>query len=201
MSKNDSKASGNGSAGKESSGMQAFLKEWLPYVLLLLAVVLIRIFILINASVPTESMDPTIPHPARVMGLKTSYWFSEPERGDIIVFWAPDLEKTRYVKRIIAKGGDTLEIVEGKVFLNGTELDEPYLREEMRVENYGPVTVPEGSYFCMGDNRNHSLDARYWENTWVTKDIIIGKVYFLYWPLNKISWLAGTAGDTFAAFE
>ena len=134
------------------------------------------------------------------MGLKTTYWFGEPQRGDIIVFWAPDLEKTRYVKRIIAKAGDTLEIVNGTVYLNGEELNEPYLREAMRAEDFGPVTVPEGSYFCMGDNRNHSLDARYWENTWVTKEDIIGKVYFVYWPLNKIKWIGNTAGDTFASF-
>ena len=181
--------------------MRNFFKELVPYVLILAVVILVRVFILINASIPSSSMTDTIACPSRVMGLKCAYWFSEPKRGDIVVFWAPDLPDTRYVKRIIAKEGDTLEIQGGVVYLNGVELNEPYLREPMRPEDFGPVTVPQGSYFCMGDNRNGSLDARYWENTWVTNDKLIGKVYFSYWPLSEIRWLANTDGDTFDSFE
>ncbi len=179
----------------------SFIREFVPYVLILTVVILIRIFILINASIPSGSMTNTIPYPSRVMGLKTAYWFSEPKRGDIVVFWAPDTPDTRYVKRVIGVEGDTVQIDDGVVFLNGEKLEEPYIREKMRSEDFGPVTVPENSYFCMGDNRNGSWDARYWTNTWVTNDMLIGKVYFLYWPLNQIRWLDGTDGDTFSSFK
>ena len=186
--------------------MNKYLKEYLPYIIILCIVVLLRIFVLINATIPSESMENTIPRKTRVMGLKSSYWFQEPARGDIVVFDAPDEPGTPYVKRVIGVPGDTVEVTGGHVFVNGTELTEPYLKEEMREyaftpgdEDFGPETVPEDCYFCMGDNRNASWDARFWDNTWVTKDAIVGKVYFCYWP--RPSWIDGTDGDTFDVFS
>ena len=149
-----------------SGNVRRWIREILPYAVLLGAVLLFRIFILINATIPTESMENTIMTGTRVMGLKCSYWFSEPERGDIIVFKAPDDPDTPYVKR--------------------EALEEDYLAEPME-GSFGPYEVPEGAYFVMGDNRNHSLDARYWRNTYVYKDAIWGKVYFSYWP--RLKWL------------
>ena len=181
---------GEKSAGKRrhSRGEKGprWLREILPYVILIAAVALIRIFILINATIPTESMEDTIMAGTRVMGLKCSYWISEPQRGDIIVFYAPDDPDTLYVKRIIGLPGETVEIIDGLTYIDGVLLEEDYLAEEMK-GSFGPYTVPEGAYFVMGDNRNNSLDARYWENTYLYADAILGKVYFSYWP--SLTWL------------
>ncbi len=166
--------------------MKKWIREFLPYLILLLAVLLVRIFILINATIPTESMENTIMSGTRVMGLKCSYWFSDPEQGDVIVFHAPDEPETLYVKRVIGVPGDTVEIVDGVTYVNGTALQEDYLPEPME-GSFGPYQVPEGHYFVMGDNRNHSWDARYWTNTYVSEDAILGKVYFSYWP--RLGWI------------
>ena len=202
MSKNNMDNEEASSMEAEESGKKSsMIRELLPYAVMLAIVIFVRVVILINANIPTESMEMTIPKKTRVMALTCSYWFSEPQRGDIIVFAAPDEPETPYVKRIIGVAGDKIFVSGGKVYLNDVELTEPYLKEEMDPydADFGPVEVPEGSYFCMGDNRNHSLDARYWTNTWVTDDAIVGKVYFCYWP--KPSWIDGTEGDTFAQFE
>lgn len=166
--------------------MKKWIREFLPYFILLAVVLLIRVFILINATIPTESMENTIMSDTRVMGLKCAYWFSEPERGDIIVFRAPDEPESLYVKRVIGLPGDTVEVLEGVTYVNGEPLVEDYLPEPAN-GSYGPYHVPEGHYFVMGDNRNHSLDARFWNNTYVSEDAISGKVYFSYWP--KLKWI------------
>ena len=173
-------------SSRDDSKMNSFLREWLPYIIFLIAVILFRIFILINATIPTESMVATIEKNNHIMGLKCSYWFSEPERGDIVVFHAPDTPDTLYIKRVIGTPGDTVVISDGKTYVNGEALEEDYLPEPME-GSFGPYVVPEGAWFMMGDNRNHSLDARYWKNTWVTKNLIVGKAYFRYWPPFK--WL------------
>lgn len=104
----------------------------------------------------------------RVIGSRLSYKFGDPQRGDIAIFIYPDDEakgiKTYYVKRIIGMPGDTIDIVDGKVYLNGsdTPLDEPYLHEPMEPEEPQHYEVPDGCYFMLGDNRNYSNDARRW---------------------------------------
>ncbi len=162
------------------------LHEVFFYVGVLLAAFLIWRFILLNAKVPSGSMENTIMSESRIMGLRFAYWFSDPERGDIVVFYAPDHPDTLYVKRVIGLPGDTVDIVDGKTYINGEELQEDYLPEPME-GNFGPYHVPEGAYFMLGDNRNNSADAREWTNTYVYKDAIIGKAYFSYWP--KLSWI------------
>lgn len=174
----------SGSAGKTK--FQMFMAEWLPYIIFFIVVLLFRITILINAVIPTESMVATIQKGDHVIGLKSTYWFSEPQRGDIVVFHAPDTPETLYIKRVIGTPGDTVVISNGKTYINGKQIQEDYLPEPM-IGSFGPYVVPEGSWFMLGDNRNHSLDARYWDNTWVTKDLIVGKAYFRYWP--PIKWL------------
>ena len=122
---------------------------------------------------------------SRVIGSRLSYLTSDPERGDVVIFHFPDdpTGKIYYVKRVIGLPGETVSVVDGKVYINDsdTPLDEPYLPEPME-GSYGPYTVPEGCYFMMGDNRNNSLDARFWKNQFVEKDKIIAKVLFTYFP-------------------
>ena len=166
------------------------LKEIMSYVIILVIVVLLRIFVLLNSSIPTGSMENTIPAGTRVMGLKTAYLTKDPQRGDIVIFYMPDMldegEKLLYAKRVIGLPGETVEIRDGVLYIDGAELQEDYLAEPM-TGDFGPYTVPEDGYFMMGDNRNHSADARSWSRKYVRKDEIVGKVYFSYWP--KLKWM------------
>jgi len=145
-------------------------------------------FIIANSRVPSASMESTIMTHDRVIGSRLTYrFFGDPERGDIIIFKWPDNEKVLFVKRIIGLPGETVTISDGKVYVDGNLLDEPYIREPMFPEPEMSFTVPDDAYFCMGDNRNESMDARYWHNTWVYRNKIIAKVYFRYWPgIKKI---------------
>ncbi len=149
-------------------------------------------YIIVNATIPTGSMETTIMTGDRVVANRWSYFQSIPKRGDIIIFRYPDDEQVLYVKRVIGIPGDTIEIANGKVYINhSTEpLIEPYMNEFMEGE-FGPYEVPAESYFVMGDNRNNSLDSRFWSNTFVKKDKILGKVVFRYFP--RLQWLAGTS--------
>lgn len=169
--------------------MKAEIISWIKTIVLavLLAVIVDTVFI-VNATVPTGSMENTIMTNDRILALRTSYWFSSPERGEIVVFRYPDDPSgdTLFVKRVIGVGGDTVEVRNGEVLINGEVLDEPYIREQTE-GNFGPYTVPEGHYFMMGDNRNQSLDSRYWTNTYVPEDEILGKVVLRYYKGFK--WL------------
>ncbi len=156
----------------------------------LIAFVLNR-FIIANSRVPSASMENTIMTHDRVIGSRLSYHYSDPERGDIVIFYFPDdvTEKTYYVKRIIGLPGDIIDIKDGHVFLNGSEepLEEPYLKDDMETPEELHFEVPEDCYFMMGDNRNFSSDARFWDNTYVKREKIVAKVLFRYFPsIGKI---------------
>lgn len=148
-------------------------------------------FIIANSRVPSGSMETTIMTGDRVIGSRLSYKFGSPDRGDIAIFIYPDDwdkgVKTYYVKRVIGLPGDTVDIVDGKIYINGSEtpLDEPYLHEAMDPEPPQHYEVPEDSYFMMGDNRNYSNDARRWKNKYVTEDKMVAKVLFQYFPKIK----------------
>lgn len=145
--------------------------------------------IIANSRVPSASMETTIMTKDRVIGSRLTYKFSDPQRGDIAIFRFPDDESIYYVKRIIGLPGDTIDIVDGQVYLNGSmePLDEPYLHEPMIPEPPMHFEVPEDCYFMMGDNRNYSSDARRWENTYVKREKLIAKVLFRYYPrIGKI---------------
>jgi len=152
---------------------------------MILALVLAGIInnvLIVNAQIPTESMENTIMAGDRVVALRTSYWFDRPERGDIVVFRAPDdfEHETLYVKRVIGVGGDEIYIHDGNVYLNGEAIVEPYIRNTTDGE-FGPYNVPVGSYFMMGDNRNNSLDSRMWRDQYVEMHEVLGKVVFRYY--------------------
>ena len=156
-----------------------------PVAIGLLVAVLLRTFVIFNAVVPTGSMEPTIMPGDRLVGSKLAYCFNEPERGDIITFLDPDGSGSYLVKRIVGLPGETVTIVDGKVYIDDSPvpLAEPYVNPEEQVTgDFGPYTVPEGCYFVMGDNRNHSYDARYWNTRFVERDDIKAKVAFRYYP-------------------
>jgi len=156
----------------------------------------ITTFIIANAIVPSGSMESTIMTGSRLVGNRLAYKFGNlPERGDIIIFKNPDNEKIYFVKRLIGIPGDVVEIIPnenedgyGYVKINGERINEPYLNEQMIVDQYQKFEIPEKSYFFMGDNRNHSNDARYWDHTFVKEDKLVAKVLFQYWKgLKKLN--------------
>ncbi len=138
-------------------------------------------YVIIKAEVPTGSMISTIQIDDRLIGNRLAYLFSDPKRGDIVIFPYPDDERETYIKRIVGLPGETLEIVDGVLYIDGVVYEEDYLNEPM-VGSFGPFTVPEGHYFMMGDNRNHSWDSRYWTNHYVEKGKILGKAWLRYEP-------------------
>lgn len=143
-------------------------------------------FIIINAEVPSGSMRDTIWEGDRLFGFRLAYKFSEPKRGDIIIFKFPDDETQNYVKRVIGLPNDIVQIKNGRVYINGEELDEPYIKDYILDdgETYTYI-VPEDSYFMLGDNRNNSKDSRYWVNTFVKKEKIVAKVVVRYYSGEK----------------
>lgn len=144
-------------------------------------------FVITNAVIPSGSMETTIMTGDRIIGFKLSYLFSEPERGDVIIFKFPDNESDLYIKRVIGLPGEKVQIIDGKVYINDSEtyLSEVYLNV-IPHGNFGPYYVPEDYYFVLGDNRNCSKDSRYWTNTFVAKNKIISKAIFRYYPDFKL---------------
>jgi len=143
------------------------------------AALLINRYVYCRVSSPTGSMENTFMINDKVFVFKMAYLFSEPERGDIVVFEAPDKPDEDYIKRIIGLPGETIEGIDGVVYINGEPLEESYLKEPM-LGSFGPFVVPEGHYFMMGDNRNESYDSREWKNKYVARDKIKGKAIFKY---------------------
>ena len=139
-------------------------------------------YVLINAYIPSGSMENTIMTGDRVIGLRFIRHYN---RGDIVIFPDPDGGGYYLIKRIIGLPGDTVTIQGGTVSINGTPLEEPYLKETMRKDESFSITVPDSGYFMMGDNRNDSFDARYWENKIVYEENITGKAVLRYRLLGR----------------
>jgi signal peptidase I len=148
---------------------------------------LINRFVLFNVSSPTGSMENTFMIGEKVAVLRTAYLLGKPKRGDIVVFPAPDSPEEDYIKRVIGLPGETVEGIDGVVYIDGKPLTETYLKEPMEKKNFGPYQIPEGHYFMMGDNRNVSLDARYWNNKFVALKKIEGKAVYKF-PHFKWLW-------------
>lgn len=180
--------------GKKKDDTFDFKKEMLSLIgtiaMAAAVVFLLKEFVIINAYIPSGSMEHTIQPGDRLIGNRLAYVVREPERGDIVIFRWPDNEKELFVKRIIGLPGETITIEDAMIYVDGVLLEEDYLKEEWTVDN-GPYTfeIPEGSYLVLGDNRNNSKDARYWNNTYVKEDQILGEVGFRYWPFRGIGFL------------
>lgn len=165
------------------------IQEILSYIKILAVAVIVAFlftrFIIVNAQVPSGSMENTILTGDRLIGNRLAYLFEEPERGDIVIFKYPDDESQNFVKRIIGVPGDVIQISDGHVYVNGEQLEEDYLREPMNSDGEElTYVVPADCYFMLGDNRNNSKDSRYWNNTFVSKDKIIAKVSFRYFNVR-----------------
>jgi len=158
------------------------LLEWVVVIVVAIALALfIDLVLIVNAVVPTASMENTIMVGDRIIGNRLAYKNEDPQRGDIVIFKFPDDESQLFIKRVIGTPGDTIELVDGQLYINGEAIYEPYLKEQP-MGNYGPITVPEGAYFMMGDNRNNSADSRFWNQPFVYKNKILGKAFVRYLP-------------------
>lgn len=192
----------NNKTEEKKGDMRKEVVSWVRMFVIVIAVVFVLTqFVIINVRVPSGSMENTIMTKDRLIGFRFSYWFDEPQCGDIILFSYPVDEKQTYIKRVIGLPGETVEIRDGKIYIDGSSepLEEDYLKETWTWENDGyTFKVPEGCYFVLGDNRNDSEDGRFWAQialnegkastpeeaepySYVKKDEIKGKAIFKYY--------------------
>ena len=203
-------------AKRKARGPLSFLRE-LPVLLLVafLLALLIKTFLVQAFYIPSASMENTLLVGDRVLVNKLVYRFHPPRRGDIIVFEdpTPTAEPHRnpvsafvhwlteglgvtsnpekdFIKRVIALPGETIEINEGKVFINGKQLNEPYLNPIPDLSSFGPEKVPPGRLFVMGDNRANSNDSRRGLGT-IPYDKVVGRAFVIIWPPSRVQWLHG----------
>lgn len=163
---------------------------WEALEVIVIAVVMaivLKAFIVEMYWVPSESMVPTIMVKDHVVVTKFNYWLREPERGEIVVFESPVEKNKNLIKRLIGVPGDTIEFKDNVLYINGEQVQEDYLSDEVFTADYGPITVPEEMYFMCGDNRQRSYDSRSWG--FVSKEQIIGKGVAIYWPIKHLTWL------------
>jgi signal peptidase I len=178
--------------------------DWIVTIAGAVAIVLaIKAWVINPYRIPSSSMEPTL-HCARpgsgcearfsdrVLANRFIYRFQSPERGDIIVFHTPPAAATKcgsggtFVKRLIGLPGETVTEKTGQISINGRPLIEPYVKADRRDSESGTWNVPPGQYFFMGDNRIQSCDSREWGS--VPRKNLIGKVFAVYWPPNRIGF-------------
>lgn len=160
--------------------------------ILIMVVIAVAIFVGLRLTVQTyvvygPSMQPTFWEQQRLLVNKVVYKIHEPERGDVIIFHPPDIQRDSFIKRIVGLPGETVEIKDGAVYIHKADgtvllLDEPYTKEPSNRPFQGDI-IPENNYFVLGDNRNNTNDSR---NGWtVPHDRIIGKAWLSIWPPGK----------------
>jgi signal peptidase I len=183
---------------------QRALIEWLIILaIVLVCTVVLRTFVVQSYSIPSLSMAPTLQIGDRIIVDKLSYRFGSVHRGDIVVFARPPLEDQDYadlVKRVIGLPGETISARDGHVYINGKRLYEPWLppgpqtftgplpgdsNEQFNMP--GPVKIPQGEYYVMGDNRINSEDSRFFGP--IPKSLIVGRAVVVAWPLSHIKGL------------
>jgi signal peptidase I len=186
---------------KSKNNSKSKTQEYIEAIIIaILIAVFIRTFVIQAFKIPSRSMVPTLLVGDHLLvnkfiyGVKIPYFrktiipFTDPQRGDIVVFIYPNDRTKDFIKRVIGIGGDTVEIKNKKIFINGKEYTDTfgiysdsviYPRTMQPRDNYGPVTVPRGSLFVMGDNRDESADSRFWG--FVDLKDVEGKAFIIYW--------------------
>ncbi|BCS88373.1 signal peptidase I [Pseudodesulfovibrio sediminis] len=202
------------------SSMKSFRDTVEAVVVALILAFIIRAFIVQAFKIPSGSMLETLQIGDHLLVTKFAYdvrlpstiWLDttdgkvlakvgDPERGDIIVFKYPNDESVDFIKRVIGLPGETLEIRNKVVYINGQPIEEPYTRHTKADrrpvrDDFGPVKIPEGEYFCMGDNREGSHDSRFWGT--VKRSKIVGKALVIYWSWGSLTDIRlGRIGTTF----
>ena len=175
----------------QSSGQRTALRENIESLIWAAAIALvIRTFIMAPFKIPSGSMHPTLLEGDRILVNKFLYRFQEPHRGDIIVFRYPEDRKRPFIKRLAAVGGDTVEIRDGHILVNGQLLDSAAIFATNHYYNQGAfgqegqaVRVPAGEYFVLGDNSMSSHDSRFWG--FVPRPLLIGRAMCIFWPVTR----------------
>lgn len=180
------------------------VREWTEsFIIAIVLALLIRTFVVQAFKIPSGSMIPTFKVGDRIFVNKFIYGaripFTEirlpamrdPRRGDIVVFVSPEDKKKDFVKRLIAIGGETVEIRDGRIYIDGKDIQEPLSIRSVYYYNAGDfgkegvsVKVPEDSYFVLGDNSASSRDSRYWG--FVSRKSLLGNAICIYWPLHRM---------------
>ncbi len=179
----------------DSSGWEKLWQKHRENILILLVAMVIALWVRGAIAeprfIPSDSMFPTLAIGDRLVIEKVSYHFHPPQTGDIVVFEPPPqlIEQgyhrhQAFIKRIIGQPGQTIEVKQGKVYLNQQPLPENYIAEPPEY-SWGPAQIPPGQFFVMGDNRNDSNDSHIWK--FLPQENIIGRAVFRFWPLNRLS--------------
>jgi signal peptidase I len=162
--------------------MKTFVRELLITVALAVVIFLGARFTMQTFVVLMTSMEPNFHEGQRLVVNKAAYFWGEPERGDVIIFDAPNGSDEDFIKRIIGLPGDTVAVMNGNVYVNDIALDEPYIMESPTY-TMAEREIPNDMYFVLGDNRNHSNDSH---NNWlVSRDSVIGKAWISTWPPDE----------------
>ena len=183
--KKEQETENNKTEEEKKGDMRKEVVSWIRMFVIVIAVVFVLTqFVIINVRVPSGSMENTIMTKDRLIGFRFSYWFDEPQRGDIILFSYPVDEKQTYIKRVIGLPGETIQIIDGMIYINGSV----YLETQgfPQMENAGmaaqEITLGEDEYFVLGDNRNQSEDSRFADMGNVKLEDIEGKVWAVLSP-------------------
>lgn len=164
---------------------KSVIREMLESVVIaVLLAAVIRLFILEPFFIPSGSMEPNLMVGDRIIVSKVTYYIKDPAPGDIVVFKFPLDPSRNFVKRLIAKGGDTVEIKNSILYVNNKAVAEGYLPTGLLFQDFGPQQVPQNHYFMLGDNRNNSDDSRVWG--FLNEELIVGKAEVIYWPHDRI---------------
>ena len=196
---------------KSQSGMGTLLETLLIVGVAVGLALLIQAFLVKPFRIPTESMEPTLDVGQRVLANRLSARFSNPDRGDVVVFKPPagadedpscgvpqpsdqpcprptrSRSDNNFIKRVVAVPGDRLKVIDGHVYLNGRQRREPFVRPDGECPTCDlprEITIPPGHFFMMGDNRGESADSREWGP--VPEEWIIGSAFFTYWPPREV---------------
>ena len=177
------------------SSFRAELRTWARdvFIALGLAVVII-VFLYQPVKVEGTSMSPLLSDQERIFINKFVYRVETIERGDVVVFWYPVDPTKSFIKRVIGLPGEIVEIHQGRVAVNGTALDEPYVPLQfVDRHSFGPARVPPGQYFVLGDHRSSSNDSRVFG--FVPSGLIYGKAVFVYWPMERFGTIPAAASE------
>lgn len=176
---------------KQKSVLREYVEAFAIAVALAL---LIRTFVVQAFKIPSGSMLQTLQIGDHILVNKFIYAFGDPKRGDIIVFKYPEDPERDFIKRVVGLPGETLEIKNQIVYINNKPIEEAYTCHEQPVtegeyapvrDNFGPLEVPAHTYFTMGDNRDSSMDSRYWGP--LDENMIRGKAFIVYWSIEPAS--------------
>ncbi|MSV68695.1 MAG: signal peptidase I [Actinobacteria bacterium] len=181
----------DGQTEQGSSPLRTVL-EWIVLIgAALLVAFIVKTFLFQAFYIPSDSMVPTLIRGDRVLVNKLSYKAHEPNRFDIVVFLAPKGTETDLikdlVKRVVGLPGETIEGRDGRILINGTVIEEPFLPAGLQSRTFGPVKVPPKSYFMLGDNRPFSKDSTYFGP--IEGKTFVGRVFVRIWPLNRLNLL------------